>query len=130
YRARRVKDAPDSQGVHVQHGTGYQVPVRVLSVDPPVFLTGIPHDEHLGFARAWAEAHGNEPAGFVVFPTWTLERAGFPEAVRNRLEEHTKAFPAHRFRFICNTDRETQLLGDLGLQATFLNKNFMLSERI
>jgi glycosyltransferase involved in cell wall biosynthesis len=105
-------------------------PVRILSASPPILLSGIPYDEYLGIARAFAARHGNVEAGFVIFPTWTIESSGFPEAIRQRFLSHIERYPRHELRFICNTPKETELLTGAGLPATFLNKNFMVSDRI
>ena len=51
-------------------------PVLTLSVSPPVFLSGIPFEEYLGIAGAFARRYGDIPAGFIIFPTRTIERAG------------------------------------------------------
>lgn len=109
--------------------TGYG-PVRLLSAAPPVFLSGISSREHLGIAGAFARHYGNIKAGFVMFPTWSLERAGRPEAISQKFLDHTQRYPNHSFRFICNTRAETALLEQLGLPALFLNKNFMVSDQI
>jgi uncharacterized protein (TIGR01627 family) len=115
--------------------SGRQLPVRpnsgpawIVSVDPPVFLAGIPSEDYLGIARPFAERFGNIDAGFIVFPTWSLERPGYPEGVRADFLEHAAEYPRHAFRFICNTQRETNLLLGQGLPAEFLNKNFTVSD--
>jgi glycosyltransferase involved in cell wall biosynthesis len=102
----------------------------LLSVEPPVFLTGIPYDDYLGVARTFAEKFGNVDAGFIVFPTWSLEQRGLARAVKERHADHTARFPRHVFRFICNTVREAELLQEQELPAEFLNKNFMVSDSI
>lgn len=105
-------------------------PARLLSSAPPIFLSGIPYEEYLGIAGAFAQRYGNVTAGFVVFPTWSIERPGFPEAIKRKFADHSKRYPNHRFRFICNTRNEAELMKALGLPAAFLNKNFMVSDRI
>lgn len=105
-------------------------PVRLLSTQPPVFLTGIPLGVPLGIARAFAERYGNVDAGFVVYPTWSIEAPGRAEAIREAYERHRKRFPKHRFRFICNTEVEAALLQGAGLPAMLLNKNFLVSDEI
>lgn len=105
-------------------------PAKILSAAPPVFLSGLPFCEYLGIARAFARHYGNVKAGFLIFPTWSIERSGFPEAIQRSFIEHLKQYPNHRFRFICNTRREAALLEQLGVPAEFLNKNFMVSDSI
>ncbi len=105
-------------------------PAKILSATPPVFLSGLPYREYLGIAHAFARHYGNVKAGFLIFPTWSIERPGFPKAIQRSFIEHSKQYPNHRFRFICNTRREATLLEQLGVPAEFLNKNFTVSESI
>jgi glycosyltransferase involved in cell wall biosynthesis len=104
-------------------------PVRLLSAAPPVFLSGIPYDEYLGIANAFAQRYGNMRCGFIIFPTWSIDNPRHPPAIRQKLSDHSRRYPNHRFLFICNTPREAQLLEEHGLPATFLNKNIMVSDR-
>lgn len=105
-------------------------PVWIVSDDPPVFLTGMPSDDYLGIAPHYAERHGGAAAGFIVFPTWSIERAGVPDEIAQAHAAHVARYPSHRFRFMCNTAREAELLQALGLPAQFLNKNFTVSDTI
>ena len=105
-------------------------PIRMLSMAPPVFFSGIHRDGYLGIAPAFGRRYGKQKAGFMIFPTWTLERPGVPEAIKRRFDEHAALHPEHRLRFVCNTPEETRSLEQLGLPAMFLNKNVMVSERI
>lgn len=105
-------------------------PTRLLSAAPPVFLSGISRGQDLGIAGAFARHYGNIKAGFVIFPTWALERPDLAEAIRQKFLDHTERYPDHAFRFICNTPPEKALLEQLGLPALFLNKNFMVSDQI
>ena len=105
-------------------------PIRMLSIAPPVFFSGIHRDEYLGIAPAFGRRYGKQKAGFMIFPTWTLERRGVPAAIKRRFDEHAERHPEHRLRYVCNTPEETRSLEELGLPAMFLNKNVMVSERI
>lgn len=105
-------------------------PVRLLSAAPPVFLSGIPYNEYLGIARAFAQRYGNMKCGFIIFPTWSIDNVRNPPAIRQMFADHSARYPNHRFLFICNTPGETQRLKELGMPAMFLNKNIMVSERI
>jgi uncharacterized protein (TIGR01627 family) len=105
-------------------------PARILSVDPPVFLTGMAGGDYLGIARAFGERFGNVDAAFLVFPTWTIEQPGVAAAVRKFHQAHVARYPRHRFHFMGNTPREAELLRDVGLPAEFLNKNFTVSKGI
>ena len=105
-------------------------PIRMLSIAPPVFFSGIHRDEYLGIAPAFGRRYGKQKAGFMIFPTWTLERPGVPAAIKRRFDDHAERHPEHRLRYVCNTPEETRSLEELGLPAMFLNKNVMVSERI
>ena len=71
---RKVKRAqeshPDDSG-----------PAAVLSRHPPILISGIAHDQFLGIAPAFGERYGDVAAGFIIFPTWSIETPG---ARRNR----------------------------------------------
>jgi uncharacterized protein (TIGR01627 family) len=105
-------------------------PARLLSSAPPVFLSGIPLNCYLGIASAFASRHGNTSAGFIIFPTWSIEGSDAPAAIRQKLADHSERYPNHLFRFIGNTAKEAQLLQNVGLRAEILNKNFMVSDRV
>ena len=49
------------------------LPVAVLCHNPPVFKTGIIFEEFLGIAPAFGERYGDVAAGFIIYPTWTIE---------------------------------------------------------
>ena len=103
------------------------VPGWMMSVSPPLFLTGMA-DDYLGFAPAFGRRFGNIDAGFIVFPTWSIEKPGIPEGIRRAYLEHAAEYPRHVIRFICNSKRETGLLLAQGLPAELLNKNFTVSD--
>ncbi len=105
-------------------------PVRVLSMVPPVFLSGIPYDAFVGFAGPLGRQYGNIDAGFIIFPTWSIETPGLAEGIKRRLQEHQKNYPRHKFRFICNTRAEAEMLQSVDIPAEFLNKNFTVSDRM
>ena len=68
-------------------------PIRMLSMAPPVFFSGIHRDGYLGIAPAFGRRYGKQKAGFMIFPTWTLERPGVPEAITRRFDEHAALLP-------------------------------------
>lgn len=105
-------------------------PVRLLSVAPPVFLSGMPYRQYLGIAHTFARRYGNTAAGFLLFPTWTIEHPGAAKSISQAIADHSARYPNHLFRVLCNTRTEARLLEDLGLRAVFLNKNIMVSDRI
>lgn len=95
-----------------------------------MFLTGMPFGHHLGIAGPFAQRYGNEKAGFIVFPSWSIERPRVIQRIHTQFVEHAARYPDHRFLFICNTQRETQMLQEVGMPALFLNKNIMVSAQI
>ena len=121
--------APSVAGV-VGYGdrVGYG-PGSLISVDPPIFLSGLAFKEYLGIARAFGRRFGNRPAAFVLYPTWTIaskEQAALVIAAANR---HLDKYPDHHLVFICNTGEERDRLLEGGLTAMVPNKNFLVSER-
>lgn len=116
---------PELRGRPIEFG-----PVRILSTDPPIFLSGIPYDEFLGVARAFGERYGNVRAGFIVYPTWSIEDRRKAMAIRQSFLAHTKRYPRHTIRYICNTPGEARMLEEHGQRAEFLNHKFTVSEHI
>jgi glycosyltransferase involved in cell wall biosynthesis len=105
-------------------------PVKLLSTDPPIFLSGIPYDEYVGVARAFGNRYGNVKAGFIIFPTWTIEAPDKARSLRQAFLHHTQLYPEHRFRYICNTIEEASVLESVGQPALFLNHKFTVSEQV
>lgn len=105
-------------------------PAAILSRSPPVLMTGIAFDELLGIAPAFGRRYGNIPAGFLIYPTWTIENEQRIATIAAAASDYRRRFPNHRLRFITNTAREAELIGAAGQPATFLNKNCTVSEAI
>jgi uncharacterized protein (TIGR01627 family) len=105
-------------------------PVAVLSHVPPVFKTGIAFDAFLGIASAFGARYGNRPAGFIIYPTWSIENPSRIARIAAAASAHNAEFSEHRLHFICNTALEAELLKSSGRSATYLNKNFTVSDRI
>lgn len=116
---------PELRGKPIPFG-----PVRILSVDPPVFLTGTSYDEFLGVAPSFARRYGNVPAAFIVYPTWSIETAEKARYISSCVRRHARRYPGHRFRYICNTPGEAELLNGCGQPAIFLNHKFTVSEDV
>jgi uncharacterized protein (TIGR01627 family) len=105
-------------------------PVRVLSVEPPVFLCGIPYDQFQGFAPAFGKRYGQRPAGFLIVPTWSVEAPEVVDALVEGHYWHRERFPEHRLRYLCNSAREVELLQGRGMPAILLNHKFTVSEEV
>jgi uncharacterized protein (TIGR01627 family) len=116
---------PDLRGQPLRFG-----PVRVLSSTPPILLSGIPYDGYLGIATAFAEKHGDVPAGFLIFPTWSIETEKLAARIREAHRQHRQRHPGHVIRYICNTEGEARLLQEAGEAAIFLNHKFFVSEDV
>jgi uncharacterized protein (TIGR01627 family) len=105
-------------------------PAAILSHSPPVFMTGIAFGELLGIAPAFARRYGNIPAGFLIYPTWTIEDAHRIATISVVANDYRRRYPQHRLQFITNTAEEAERLGAAGQRAIFLNKNCTVSEEI
>ena len=108
-------------------GTG---PVAVLSYDPPIFNTGIAYDEFLGIAPSFGERYGDVAAGFLIYPTWSIEDRDTAVRIAEAAGEHLDKYPNHRLELLANSQREADLLRGYGQPAICLNKNFTVSEAI
>ncbi|MGO9029423.1 MAG: glycosyltransferase [Acidimicrobiales bacterium] len=104
-------------------------PGSLLSVDPPIFFSGMAFKEHVGIAGAFGRRYGNIPAAFVLYPTWTIANEGAAASVVAAAHAHLAKYPNHHLVFMCNTGEERDRLVGGGLSALLLNKNFIVSER-
>lgn len=116
---------PELRGRPIDFG-----PVTLLSEEPPIFLSGMPYDEFLGIAPSFARRYGNAKAGFFVYPTWSIESEEKAKYISYLAQRHERSYPNHLLRFICNTERETELLNRFGQAALFLNHKFTVSEEV
>ncbi|HLH96248.1 MAG TPA: glycosyltransferase [Xanthobacteraceae bacterium] len=105
-------------------------PVALISRDPPIFLTAIAFDEWIGIAGAFGRRFGDCPAGFLIYPAWSIEDSGRVAATARAVREHRRRYPSHRLTYLANSLRESSLLAAEGIPCVFLNKNFTVSERI
>ena len=121
----KVKNEPTEASQQATVGFG---PVASVSVDPPIFLTGIAFKEHLGIAPEFGKTHGSLPAGFLIYPCWSIEDRSRSAAIIAAAKAHNETYPAHELVFLCNTAAERDVLATAGLVGHFLNKNFTVSE--
>ncbi len=105
-------------------------PAALLSRSPPIFKTSIAHGQYLGIAPAFGARFGDVPAGFIVYPTWTVEDTNLVAIIARAVAEHRRRYPNHRLICLCNTRREAELLTVSGVPALHLNKNFTVSDTI
>lgn len=105
-------------------------PVAVVSQDPPILHTGIAYDDWIGIAGAYGRTFGNHPAGFLIYPTWSIEDHEKVAAIGHAYREHLRRYSNHRLTYIANTQQETDLLVGEGVNALFLNKNFTVSDDV
>lgn len=128
---RAVRRAPQTTAGRVQRNPQRDFgPIAVLSYNPPVFKSGIAFDEFLGIAPAFGKRFGDVAAGFIIYPTWTIENSRRVTALAAAASAHRKKFKNHRLLFLCNTQREADVVSLAGQPAVFLNKNITVSETI
>lgn len=105
-------------------------PVRVMSVDPPVFLCGIPYDQFQGLAPAFGKRYPGRPAGFLVVPTWSIETPELAATIARTYRWHQDRHPAHRLRYLCNSPGEARLLQERGVPSELLNHKLTVSDDV
>jgi len=105
-------------------------PLAILSMAPPIFMTGMAFDSWTGIAGAFGRRFGNIPAAFLICPVWSIERAEKIASIAELRREHCRRYPNHRLIHMCNTQREVDMLVGQSVPALLLNKNFTVSERI
>ncbi|WP_428031321.1 glycosyltransferase [Ancylobacter sp.] len=135
-RLRRLLPSPNAspfEGERLPELRGKPIPfgpVRLLSANPPIFLSGMPYDEFLGIAPSFAARYGDAKAGFIVYPTWSVESVEKAKYIAYSVARHVRQYSNHRFTYICNTQGEADLLNRFGQKALFLNHKFTVSEDI
>ena len=105
-------------------------PAAILSFDPPVFYCGIAFEECIGIAGVFGKVYGSLPAGFIIYPCWTIDDEHRARRIIETAKAHQEEYPTHDLVFLCNTAGERDRLLDGGLKGHLLNKNFTVSDRI
>ena len=105
-------------------------PAAIFSFDPPIFYCGIAFEECIGIAEAFGKVYGSLPAGFIIYPCWTIDEDYRARCVIEAAKSHQQQYPAHELVFLCNSAGERDRLQAAGLEAHLLNKNFTVSDRI
>ena len=105
-------------------------PMAIISMSPPIIMTGMAFDSWTGIAGAFGRRFGNRPAAFLICPVWSIEKPEKIAAIAEARRAHCRRYPEHRLIHMCNTLREVDMLSAQGVPAVFLNKNFAVSERI
>lgn len=105
-------------------------PCSILSVDPPIFFSGIAFKEFVGIAGAFGRRFGNLPAAFILYPTWTIASPSKAASVIAAARGHLAKYPEHHLVFACNSAEERDRLLRGGLSALLLNKNCIVPEAV
>lgn len=105
-------------------------PIALLSCDPPIILSGLAYKNWLGIAPAVGRIFGNRDIGILIYPTWSIEDDCRIAMIRAAYKQHRRQYPQHIITYMCNTEREFEMLSVAGVPAVFLNKNFIVSELI
>jgi glycosyltransferase involved in cell wall biosynthesis len=84
----------------------------------------------IGIAPAFGRMYGHRPAGFLIYPCWTIEDRNRSNQVIEAAIAHRAAHPEHELVFLCNTGAERDLLAAAGLEAHLLNHNVFVSESV
>jgi hypothetical protein len=121
-------DPPTVPSIAYADRLGYS-PCAVLSVDPPILLTGIAFRESVGIVGAFGRRFPGLPAAFIIYPTWTIAGAAKAAVVVAAARTHQERYPHHRLVFACNTADERDRLAAGGLSALILNKNSFVPEQ-
>lgn len=105
-----------------------RVSAGILSADPAILYTAISPGLPLGVGSIFADRFGKFPATFLISPAWTIEQPDTIRKLHAAAEAARKRCADHEFFFLCNTERECELLTRVGENALLVNHNVMLSE--
>ncbi len=108
------------------------VSVGVLSTRPPVLHLKYWRDFNLVIRalKPVLEHLRDEPAWLLFSFGWCMEYPDRIALVKQREQEHRRAFPRHRWVFLAATERELQMLQAGGLDALLCNQNCFVDEGI
>ncbi len=67
---------------------------------------------------------------FLLSPTWSIEGGSFANALRGYAVVHRLLNPNHSIIFLCNTEKEVELMRGHGEAALFHNKTSSVSEAV
>jgi glycosyltransferase involved in cell wall biosynthesis len=101
---------------------------ELLSISPTIVHTLPVPKIPLGAASILGPRLRRGPAHFLLTPQWTLELEGKSERLASIAKSYTREHSRHHLTFVCNTERETELMRAQGCTAVAINQNCLLDE--
>jgi glycosyltransferase involved in cell wall biosynthesis len=103
---------------------------ELLSASPTIIHTLPSGGSPLGAASHIGPTFKHRPVHFLIMPSWTIERPRasqqFAGIASLYLSDHLK----HRITFLCNTDKETEMMTHEGCEALTINQNCLVNDEI
>ena len=97
-----------------------------FSSEPPIFHMMYDEPDY----EILFQALRGRPAYFLFKFQWSVEKPRQVARIARDVALHHRRHPAHRFIYLCNTERQTESFAGAGLRAIFCNSNALLDERI
>lgn len=108
----------------------FEIPSAVLHRGPLISYSGIVPDAPLGIASLCRFGLNAQKAWFLVSPTWSIEKEDLVRIIRKQTVTHRLVNPGHRFVFLCNTEKEVEMLRAAGEAAMLHNKTTTVADTI
>ena len=99
----------------------------LISTDPFISYSGI-GQAPLGLASELPFHRRPRRAWFLLSPTWSIEGDIFALSLHGHAVLHRLLNPGHSLIFLCNSEREVEVMQSLGEAALFHNKTSSVSE--
>lgn len=101
---------------------------ELLSTTPTIIHTLPSVWFPLGAASAVGPLLKRRRVHFLIMLSWTVEPPGSSEALAKRAASYLTDHPKHILAFLCNTDRETELMRAAGCLAITINHNCLIDD--
>lgn len=117
--AERIDELPQS------HSWG-----AMLSEGPLIFAAWPAGGLRLGIATALGPLLHGRPVHFLMLPSWAWEAPGEASRLVAAARTHRRAFPRHRFHFICSTFEQERIFAKARWPAATINSNLLVDDSI
>ena len=103
---------------------------QVLITDPLVAITATRSNLPLGPVPCIAARVGDRECWWLIVIHWTIEIEDRHTPIVAAYRAFAANYSRHQILYLCNTERERELLASAGVPAIFCNHNVLVSERL
>jgi glycosyltransferase involved in cell wall biosynthesis len=103
---------------------------RLLAADPFIAIGATTPETPMGPAPYVAAQVGDRRCLWLIAMHWSLEASDLRERIVATYRPFAAAYPRHQVLYLCNTERELELLDAAGVPAMHCNHNILVNERL